>query len=285
MKNEFGALMLWIDRKLNRNQDVLVTKIDSIQNLFETSAEATASSADILEGKTAYNGTTLITGTMENQGAKEATLLAGGIYNIPRGWHDGAGRVTATDLDSQTPGTATAGGILSGLKAWVAGQLINGVMKDRRGVTVTAGAVTQDDEYTYLTVPEEACFNANSKLRTKNSNISSNFERYTGVTVVKQTSNATNASATYTAVNDLEDLIVTVSIVNTACGGGNYTTTIHANGKLIAANANDFFSLGAGMSKFVTLKKGQTVSIVNSGKATTATDYAYKYGTTIYRLT
>lgn len=118
-----------------------------------------------------------------------------------------------------------------------------------------------------------------------NSNISSNFERYTGVTVVKQTSNATNASATYTAVNDLEDLIVTVSIVNTACGGGNYTTTIHANGKLIAANANDFFSLGAGMSKFVTLKKGQTVSIVNSGKATTATDYAYKYGTTIYRLT
>lgn len=176
MRNELGALMLWIDRKLNRNQDVLVTKIDSIQNLFETSAEATASSADILEGKTAYNGTTLITGTMENQGAKEATLLAGGMYNIPRGWHDGAGRVTATDLASQTPGTAAAGGILSGLKAWVAGQLINGAMKDRRGVTVTAGAVTQDDEYTYLTVPEEACFNASSKLRTKNSNISQRVE-------------------------------------------------------------------------------------------------------------
>lgn len=176
MRNELGALMLWIDRKLNRNQDVLVTKIDSIQNLFETSAEATASSADILEGKTAYNGTTLITGTMENQGAKEATLLAGGMYNIPRGWHDGAGRVTATDLTSQTPGTADAGGILSGLKAWVAGQLINGAMKDRRGVTVTAGAVTQDDEYTYLTVPEEACFNASSKLRTKNSNISQRVE-------------------------------------------------------------------------------------------------------------
>ncbi len=171
MKNELGALMLWIDRKLNRNQDVLVKKIDSIQNLFETSAEATASSADILEGKTAYNGTTLITGTMENQGAKEATLLAGGTYNIPRGYHDGTGRVTATDLASQTPGTAAAGGILSGLKAWVAGQLINGSMKDRRGVTVTAGAVTQDDEYTYLTIPEEACFNASSKLRTKNSNI------------------------------------------------------------------------------------------------------------------
>ncbi len=171
MKNELGALMLWIDRILNRNQDVLVTKIDSIQNLFETSAEATASSADILAGKTAYNGTALITGTMENQGSKEATLLAGGVYNIPRGWHDGAGRVTATDLASQTAGTATAGGILSGLKAWVAGRMIDGTMKDRRGVTVTAGAVTQDDEYTYLSIPEEACYNANSKVRTPNSKL------------------------------------------------------------------------------------------------------------------
>ncbi len=217
MKNEFGALMLWIDRKLNRNQDVLVTKIDSIQNLFETSAEATASSADILEGKTAYNGTTLITGTMENQGAKEATLLAGGIYNIPRGWHDGAGRVTATDLDSQTPGTATAGGILSGLKAWVAGQLINGVMKDRRGVTVTAGAVTQDDEYTYLTVPEEACFNANSKLRTKNSNIEKMPGGNTGAPIYQGAANAGwnqwsgSRGLSYTFTKDYPEVMVYAS--------------------------------------------------------------------------
>lgn len=178
MQNDLGALMLWIDRKLNRNQDVLVTKIDSIQNLFETSAEATASSADVLEGKTAYNGIALITGTMENQGAKEATLLAGGTYNIPRGFHDGAGRVTATDLTSQTPGTAGAGGILEGLKAWVAGKLVNGSMKDRRGTTVDAGTVTQDDEYTYLSIPEEACFDSNSKVRTENSNIKSNLKLY-----------------------------------------------------------------------------------------------------------
>lgn len=176
MKNELGALMLWIDRKLNRNQDVLVTKIDSIQNLFETSSEASASAADILEGKTAFNGTVLMTGIMENQGAKEATLLAGGTYNIPRGYHDGAGRVMATDLASQTPGTADAGGILSGLKAWVAGKLIDGAMKDRRGVTVTAASVAQDNEYTYLTIPEEGCYDANSKVRTINSNISQRVE-------------------------------------------------------------------------------------------------------------
>ena len=171
MKNDMGVLLLWLGRKLAKNHEALIAKMDAIQNLFETSAEATATPSDILEGKTAYNGTILMTGAMENQGAREATLLAGGTYNIPRGYHDGTGRVTATDLASQTPGTAAAGGILSGLKAWVAGQLINGSMKDRRGVTVTAGAVTQDDEYTYLTIPEEACFNASSKLRTKNSNL------------------------------------------------------------------------------------------------------------------
>lgn len=178
MKNELGALMLWIDRKLNKNHDALVTKIDAIQNLFETSSEASASAADILEGKTAFNGTTLMTGTMVNQESREATLLAGGTYNIPRGFHDGAGRVLATDLASQTAGTATAGGILQGLKAWVAGRMIDGTMKDRRGVTVAAGAVTQDDEYTYLSIPEEACYNANSKVRTPNSNIA-NVKKYT----------------------------------------------------------------------------------------------------------
>ncbi|MDE5698179.1 MAG: hypothetical protein K2I96_12345, partial [Lachnospiraceae bacterium] len=171
MKNDMGVLLLWLGRKLTKNHEALITKMDAIQNLFETSAEATATPTDILEGKTAYNGTILMTGAMENQGAKEATLLAGGTYNIPRGYHDGAGRVTATDLASQTPGTAAAGSILSGLKAWVAGKLIDGAMKDRRGVTVTASSITQDDEYTYLTVPEEACYNASSKVRTKNSNI------------------------------------------------------------------------------------------------------------------
>lgn len=238
MRNELGALMLWIDRKLNRNQDVLVTKIDSIQNLFETSAEATASSADILEGKTAYNGTTLITGTMENQGAKEATLLAGGMYNIPRGWHDGAGRVTATDLTSQTPGTAAAGGILSGLKAWVAGQLINGAMKDRRGVTVTAGAVTQDDEYTYLTVPEEACFNASSKLRTKNSNISRRYEIPVKITaVMSPASSSTPAQQRSTditiVINNGNATVVGTPSIGVGVGSYGSATASVAVGKIV----------------------------------------------------
>lgn len=172
MKNNLGALLLWVSNKLDKNQDILIDKLDAVQHLFETSAEATASPADILEGQTAYNGTTLITGTMADQGAKEATLLAGQSYTIPKGYHDGSGRVEATDLASQTEGTAEAGGILSGLKAWVSGEQITGTMPDRRATTVEAAAVTQDEEYTYLDLPEgEACYSGNSKVRTLNSNL------------------------------------------------------------------------------------------------------------------
>lgn len=217
MKNELGALMLWIDRKLNKNHDALVTKIDAIQNLFETSSEASASAADILEGKTAFNGTTLMTGTMVNQESREATLLAGGTYNIPRGFHDGAGRVLATDLASQTAGTATAGGILQGLKAWVAGRMIDGTMKDRRGVTVTAGAVTQDDEYTYLSIPEEACYNANSKVRTPNSNIEKMPGGNTGAPIYQGAANAGwnqwsgSRGLSYTFTKDYPEVMVYAS--------------------------------------------------------------------------
>lgn len=110
MNNMIWDAVLWLRKKLSKDKEDIIEAVNNIQNLFETSADATASSSDILAGKTAYNGTALLTGSM----------------------------------------------------------------KDRRGITVTAGATTQDDEYTYLTVPEEACFNASSKLRTKNSNLIAN---------------------------------------------------------------------------------------------------------------
>lgn len=176
MKNNLGALLLWISNKLNKNQAELVTKIDHIQNLFKTAGEATATPADMLEGQTAYNGTALITGTMPDQGAKEETLIAGETYNIPRGYHDGEGTVTATDLASQTPGSASSVGILTGLEAWVAGEQITGTMPDKRATTVTAAAVTQDDEYTYLSLPEgEACYSGSSKVRALNSDLTYDF--------------------------------------------------------------------------------------------------------------
>ena len=93
MNNMIWDAVVWLRKKLKGDKEDIIQAVNNIQNLFETSADATASADDILEGQTAYNGTVLI----------------------------------------------------------------NGTMKDRRGVTVTTDAVTQDENYTYLSIPEEAC--------------------------------------------------------------------------------------------------------------------------------
>lgn len=68
----------------------------------------------------------------------------------------------------------------AGLKDVVAGKTFNsatagvdktGALLDKRGTTVDAAAVDQDDTYTYFTVPTEAVYDAKSKLRTLSSNL------------------------------------------------------------------------------------------------------------------
>lgn len=70
----------------------------------------------------------------------------------------------------------------AGLKDVVAGKTFNsatagvdktGTLPDKRGTTVDAAAVNQDDNYTYFTVPTEAVYDAKSKLRTLSSNLKS----------------------------------------------------------------------------------------------------------------
>lgn len=153
MNNMIWDAVLWLRKKLSKDKEDIIEAVNNIQNLFETSADATASSSDILAGKTAYNGTVLLTGTM----------------------------------------------------------------KDRRGITVTAGATTQDDEYTYLTVPEEACFNANSKLRTKNSNLNKMPGGNSGAPIFQSSNNAgwndwgNSKSLSYTFTKDYSSVMVYVS--------------------------------------------------------------------------
>lgn len=85
-----------------------------------------ASAAQILSGYKAYNGSTLVTGTMANQGTKSASLNCGGSYTIPAGYHSGSGKITANSLASQTSATAAAADIASGKTAWVNGSLVTG---------------------------------------------------------------------------------------------------------------------------------------------------------------
>lgn len=99
--------------------------------------ELTAVAADVLTGKTAgISGTDRpIAGTMPNRGAINQSLNAGGSYTIPAGYHNGAGKVTATALSSQTSANATAAQILTGQTAWVNGAKVTGSMTNRGTVS------------------------------------------------------------------------------------------------------------------------------------------------------
>ena len=68
-----------------------------IYQAMNLSFGATATSADILEGKSALINGELVIGTMRNNGAISAQVDAGASYTIPQGYHNGSGRVTAID--------------------------------------------------------------------------------------------------------------------------------------------------------------------------------------------
>ncbi|MEY8357096.1 hypothetical protein AALB39_27645 [Lachnospiraceae bacterium 54-53] len=94
----------------------------------------TAGASDVMAGKVIVDkeGESL-TGTMPNRGAVNQALNAGGSYTIPAGYHNGAGKVTANSLASQTSATATAAQILSGQTAWVNGSKVTGSMPSYGG--------------------------------------------------------------------------------------------------------------------------------------------------------
>ena len=82
-----------------------------------------------------------LTGTMPNNGAVSPSALnCGGSYTIPKGYHNGNGKVTANSLASQTSANATAGNILTGKTAWVNGSKVTGTMKNNGAVSQTLSA-------------------------------------------------------------------------------------------------------------------------------------------------
>ena len=78
-----------------------------------------------------------VNGTMPNNGAKTASLNCGGSYTIPKGYHNGSGKVTANSLSSQTSANATAKDIIKGKTAWVNGRKLTGTASLTESRTAT----------------------------------------------------------------------------------------------------------------------------------------------------
>lgn len=72
-------------------------------------SDATAAAGDIMLDKTAYVDGEKVTGTMPNVGAvSQALTTTTKSYTIPKGYHDGTGKVSITTEEKSTTPTKTA---------------------------------------------------------------------------------------------------------------------------------------------------------------------------------
>jgi hypothetical protein len=105
----------------NIKAGVNIFGVEGKSSIVETS-DGTATENEILDGYTAYVDGAKVTGVMPNNGAVANLLDINGSYTIPKGYHDGKGKVTQSiptkSAATYTPGTSNqtiaAGNYLSG---------------------------------------------------------------------------------------------------------------------------------------------------------------------------
>lgn len=99
-------------------------------------SDATAASAEILSGKTAYVNKIKVTGEMRNNGAVTGSISKKAeAYSIPIGYHDGSGKVTIST-------TEQAKIIATNIRAGVSILGVTGTMSGTESVKAQAKTVT-----------------------------------------------------------------------------------------------------------------------------------------------
>lgn len=88
------------------------------------SSDATATVAEILQGKTAYVRGQKLTGTMKNNSAVAGTISSKDEqYTVPQGYHDGSGKVGIVDTEKEklVPANIREGITLLGVEGTMSG--------------------------------------------------------------------------------------------------------------------------------------------------------------------
>lgn len=115
--------------------------------------DATATEAEILAGKTAYNKGVKVTGKMPNNGAVNGTIsVKAGVYTVHQGYHDGSGKVQidATEQAKIIPGNIRDGVSILGVTGTMSGS--DGIKAQSKSVTPSTKeqTVLPDSGYTHL---------------------------------------------------------------------------------------------------------------------------------------